>query len=75
MVQVVDNLPFGKTLVLDGKTQSAAGDEFVYHESLVHPAMLLHANPKRVSSQTHTCAHWLKLPCSALVITASIQYM
>jgi spermidine synthase len=49
-VQVVDNLPFGKTLVLDGKTQSAAGDEFVYHESLVHPAMLLHANPKRVSS-------------------------
>jgi predicted membrane-bound spermidine synthase len=46
--QVVDCSPFGKTLVLDGKTQSAAGDEFIYHESLVHPAMLLHGSPKRV---------------------------
>jgi spermidine synthase len=30
---------FGKTLVTDGKTQSAQHDEFAYHESLVHPAM------------------------------------
>jgi spermidine synthase len=36
---------YGKTLVTDGKTQSAEFDEYVYHESLVHPAMLsmLHA--------------------------------
>ncbi|KAG5175001.1 S-adenosyl-L-methionine-dependent methyltransferase [Tribonema minus] len=47
-IQVIDCAPFGKTLVLDGKSQSAAGDEFVYHEALVHPAMLLHGNPKRV---------------------------
>jgi spermidine synthase len=47
-VQVIETEPFGKTLVLDGKTQSAQGDEFVYHECLVHPAMLLHANPKSV---------------------------
>jgi thermospermine synthase len=32
--------PYGKTLVTDGKTQSAAFDEYVYHESLVHPALL-----------------------------------
>lgn len=31
---------FGKTLITDGKTQSAEFDEFAYHESLVHPAML-----------------------------------
>ena len=31
---------FGKTLVTDGKTQSAQFDEFAYHESLVHPALL-----------------------------------
>jgi spermidine synthase len=31
---------YGKTLVTDGKTQSAAFDEYVYHESLVHSAML-----------------------------------
>ncbi|CAM9364712.1 unnamed protein product, partial [Ectocarpus fasciculatus] len=47
-VQVVETAPFGKTLVLDGKTQSAQLDEFIYHETLVHPAMLAHPNPKRV---------------------------
>ena len=31
---------FGKTLVTDGKTQSALLDEATYHEALVHPAML-----------------------------------
>jgi len=31
---------FGKTLITDGKTQSAQIDEFVYHESLVHPAFV-----------------------------------
>jgi spermidine synthase len=31
---------FGKTLVTDGKTQSAEFDEFAYHESLVHPSIL-----------------------------------
>ena len=35
-------------LLLDGKAQSAEADEFVYHELLVHPAMLLHPNPKSV---------------------------
>ena len=37
-VQVIDTY-FGRTLVTDGKTQSAEHDEFVYHESLVHPAL------------------------------------
>mmetsp|Transcript_2438 Transcript_2438/g.5235 ORF Transcript_2438/g.5235 Transcript_2438/m.5235 type:complete len:474 (-) Transcript_2438:169-1590(-) len=37
-VQVIDSY-FGRTLVTDGKTQSAEHDEFVYHESLVHPAL------------------------------------
>lgn len=31
--------PFGKTLVTDGKTQSAQVDEYIYHESLVHPSL------------------------------------
>lgn len=47
-VQVVETEPFGKTLVLDSKTQSALGDEMVYHESLVHPSLLMHGNPKSV---------------------------
>jgi spermidine synthase len=39
---------FGKTLFLDGKIQSSQIDEAVYHEALVHPAMVTHPNPKRV---------------------------
>lgn len=39
---------FGRCLVLDNKMQSSECDEFIYHESLVHPAMLTHPNPKRV---------------------------
>ena len=31
---------FGKTLITDGKTQSSQIDEFIYHESLVHPAFV-----------------------------------
>jgi thermospermine synthase len=37
-----------QVLLLDGKVQSAEADEAVYHECLVHPAMLHHPNPKRV---------------------------
>jgi len=40
---------FGKTLITDGKTQSAQFDEFAYHESLVHPPML-HAIMQKASS-------------------------
>ena len=47
-VEVLDSFEFGRSLVLDGKTQSTELDEFIYHESLVHPAMLCHPDPKRV---------------------------
>ena len=45
---IVETGAYGKALVLDGKWQSCTGDEFLYHEPLVHPAMLLHAAPRRV---------------------------
>lgn len=47
-VKVLELRPFGRCLVLDGKTQSTEMDEFVYHEALVHPALLTHPSPKRV---------------------------
>eukprot|EP00873_Tetraselmis_striata_P026404 jgi/Tetstr1/446668/TSEL_034189.t1 len=47
-VELVRSLRFGKLLVLDGKAQSAEFDEAVYHELLVHPALLHHPNPKTV---------------------------
>jgi spermidine synthase len=39
---------YGKCLVLDGKMQSSEVDEFIYHEVLVHPAVLTHPDPKSV---------------------------
>jgi spermidine synthase len=39
---------YGRCLVLDGKMQSSEYDEFIYHEALVHPALLTHPNPKKV---------------------------
>jgi spermidine synthase len=47
-VHVLETGPFGKSLVLDGKTQSSEADEWVYHEGLVQPVMVAHAEPKRV---------------------------
>ena len=47
-VEVLDSRVFGRSLVLDGKTQSTELDEHIYHESLVHPAMLMHPGPRSV---------------------------
>ncbi len=46
--QIAQTHTFGICLVLDGKIQSGEKDEFIYHESLVHPAMLAHPNPEQV---------------------------
>ncbi|MEA5539479.1 spermidine synthase [Limnoraphis robusta Tam1] len=45
---VVETNTYGKALVLDGKLQSTTGDEFLYHEPLVHPAMIYHGEPRTV---------------------------
>ena len=47
-VMIVDSELFGRELVLDGKIQSSELDEFVYHEALVHPAMIAHPDPKNI---------------------------
>jgi spermidine synthase len=39
-VEILQTAAYGKTLVLDGRIQSSQGDEFIYHEALVHPGML-----------------------------------
>ncbi len=45
---IVNSGAYGKGLVLDGKWQSSTADEFLYHETLVHPAMIAHQAPKKV---------------------------
>ena len=47
-IEVFDTFEFGRMLVLDGLIQLATKNEHIYHEMLVHPALLYHSEPKRV---------------------------
>lgn len=45
---VVDSGAYGRALVLDNRWQTCTGDEFLYHEPIVHTPLILHGNPRRV---------------------------
>ena len=45
-IQLVQSPVFGKMLIIDGDVQSTSKDEYIYHEALVHPALLLSQNPE-----------------------------
>ena len=45
---LADSHSFGRCLILDGEMQSAQLDEFIYHECLVQPALVLHSKPREV---------------------------
>lgn len=47
-IEIVYSPFYGKMLIIDGDVQSTERDEYIYHESLVHPAMITHINPERV---------------------------
>lgn len=47
-VEVVASRSFGRMLVLDGSFQCSERDEFLYHEPLVHAALLRVPEPRRV---------------------------
>ena len=45
---IVDTYSYGKCLILDNEFQSAEADEFIYHEALVHPSLILHPCAEQV---------------------------
>lgn len=47
-IQIIEIESLGKCLLIDGRIQSAEKDEFIYHEALVHPPLLLHPHPRKV---------------------------
>lgn len=48
LAEVLETPNYGRCFFLDHKVQSAAADEFIYHECLVHPALTCHPEPRRV---------------------------
>lgn len=47
-LMVVDSPVYGRALVLDQRWQTCTGDEFLYHEPIVHSPLIMHGNPRRV---------------------------
>jgi spermidine synthase len=47
-IDLLDADEFGATLLLDGVTQVATGNDFQYHEPMVHPALTCHPRPSEV---------------------------
>ncbi|MBY0572981.1 MAG: polyamine aminopropyltransferase [Undibacterium sp.] len=45
-IEIAETPEFGKVMRLDGAMMTSERDEFFYHESLVHPAAIIHGNPR-----------------------------
>lgn len=48
LVDIVELFKYGKTLFLDERLQVSQADEFLYHESISHPALTAHPDPQNV---------------------------
>ena len=47
-IEIFHTYAFGKVLVLADNIVLTERDEHIYHESIVHPAMIMHTDPRRV---------------------------
>ena len=47
-MEIVETPEFGKVMLLDNITQVAEKNEYLYHEPMVHPALVTHPNPQSV---------------------------
>lgn len=47
-IELLDTTAFGRALRIDGHFMTSEGEEFYYHESLVHPAAVAHGAPREV---------------------------
>jgi len=86
-IEIVEIPHLGKCLLLDGVLQLSLSDEFIYHESIVHPALLAHPNPKKIvvigGGDGGTLRELLKYPIEQIylieldkaVVDASKEYL
>ncbi|MEJ5211841.1 MAG: polyamine aminopropyltransferase [Burkholderiales bacterium] len=47
-IEVLDTPAFGRALRIDGHFMTSEGEEYFYHEALVHPAAVAHGKPEKV---------------------------
>lgn len=77
LAQICDLEVYGRTLLLDNKVQSTETDEFIYHEALVHPALVTHPHPRRVfiagGAEGATLREVLRYPSIERVVMVDID--
>jgi len=47
-IVVFDSYDYGRMMVIDDSIQTAESDEYIYHEVMIHPPLIMHPNPKSV---------------------------
>jgi spermidine synthase len=77
-MEIMETASYGKALVLDGRIQSSQADEFLYHEALVQPGLLLlDAPPTRAlvigGGEGATLREVLKYPSIAKAVMVDID--
>lgn len=76
-IVILETVPFGRMLVLDGCVMTAERDECAYHEMLVHPGLLAHPKPEQVcvvgGGDGGTVREVLKHPTVKRVVLAEID--
>ncbi len=76
-IELIDTDKYGRVIILDEKIQSAEADEFIYHEALVHPALLTHPSPRNVlvlgAGEGATVREVIKHPSVKKVIMVDID--
>ncbi|MGR3318576.1 MAG: polyamine aminopropyltransferase [Candidatus Anammoxibacter sp.] len=48
-IAIAETNSYGRCLILDNEVQSFEVDEFIYHEAIVDPALILHPSPANVA--------------------------
>ena len=77
LIEVFDTPALGKLMRIDGTNMTSEGDEFFYHESLVHPAAIAHPCPRNVlvigGGDGGACEEILKHPSVERVVLAELD--
>lgn len=76
-IEVWDTPQLGCLFTLDGRPMTSAGDEFLYHECMVHPAALTHPSPRAAlvlgGGDGGAARQLLKYPDIARIVVAELD--
>ncbi|SOE61323.1 spermidine synthase [Burkholderia sp. OK233] len=76
-IEVWDTPQLGRLFTLDGRPMTSTGDEFIYHECMVHPAALAHPSPKAAlvlgGGDGGAARQLLAHPCIERIVVAELD--